>query len=90
MEREKIGQDIDKIAQLNAAKSNINRGLRILAFALVRFFAEVWIVQEIWNGVAADKIGASHLSYWESLAIIFMIRIITGQFKIKFTADKNG
>ena len=62
----------------------IMRGLRMLAFSVARILAEAWVVQLIWNNVSIEIMPVYEISYWHSLLLLLMVRIILGQFKITF------
>jgi uncharacterized membrane protein len=79
----------DAIDKMNAAKSNIRKGLRLFAFSIARLFLEAWIVQSIWNHVVVTATEANAVTYWQSFFGMIMIRILAGQFKISLTTQKD-
>lgn len=80
----------EAVEKMNAAKSNIRKGLRLFAFSVVRLFVEAWIVQAIWNQVVVGATEANAVTYWQSFFGMIMIRILTGQFKVSLTAQRDN
>lgn len=80
----------EAVNNINIAKNNIRRGFRMLIFSIARLFVETWIVQAIWNNVVTDITTATGVSYWQAFALMIFIRILTGQFKISFSATKEN
>jgi len=69
---------------VSKAKSNIRSGLTMFLLSVMRMFVESWIVMEIWNRVLVDVTPVTALTYWQTFFGLLMVRILTGQIKIKF------
>lgn len=68
----------------NDTKNAIRKGLSMLLFSAFRIFVEALIVQLIWNNVVVEHGFVSEVSYWHSLLLLLLVRILLGQIKITF------